>query len=158
MRRNMRGKKTDSEFLSDFISRCVQSGFQTSEAIVDYAKTLIAGIDDEIKKVEKNKIIRSKLLGVIDSFEKPNKTHDPKEIRALSFFKIQNIPICKMICFHIIEGVTTFKEFSDINYSTPDFLFCVKQLLEERIIARTGNYLLKGEKFDEYLAFLEKGV
>lgn len=150
----MRGRKTDSQFLSDFIARCVGSGFESSESIVGYAKTLIAGIDAEIQEVERKKIIRGKLLDVINAFEKTNKSPKAEEIKILSFFQIQNQQICKFICDHLKGGVTTIEDLCGLEFVSTDVLFCIKQLLEHKVISKSGNHLLRGEMFDEYFKFI----
>lgn len=150
----MRGKKTDPQFLSEFIERCVVSGFESSESIVGYARTLIAGIDEEIQEVERKKVIRSKLLDVVSAFEKGDKSPKTEEIKLLSFFKIQNQQICKFICDHLKNGASTVEELSGLEFAAPDVLFCLKQLLEHKVISKSGNHLLRGEMFDEYLKFV----
>lgn len=148
----MRGKKVDSEFVSDFISHCVSSGIDTTEGIIQQAQNNINEIDEEIKRVEKQKIVRSKLLDVISTFDKPNKTNKSEEIRALSFFKIQYPHICQSICHVLKNGPTTIEGLGN-HYPAPDVLFCVKQLLEHKVISKSGAHLLRGEAFDEYLKF-----
>ena len=154
----MKGKKVDSEFLSEFISQCITSGFETPEQIVNYAKSLVTNIDEEIKKVEQQKITRSKLLDVINTFEKPQKSNRSEEIRALSFFQIQNSQICKFICDHIKNSAIAIKTLYDGTYSESDILFCVKQLLEHKIIHKTGDHLLRGDLYSEYLKFVFKDM
>jgi hypothetical protein len=148
----MRGKKVDSEFVSDFISHCVGIGVDTTEGIIQQAQNNIREIDEEIKKVEKQKVVRSKLLDVISTFDRPNKTNKSEEIRALSFFKIQHPQICQNICRILKSGPTTIEGLGS-HYPTPDVLFCVKQLLEHKVISKSGAHLLRGEAFDEYLKF-----
>jgi plasmid rolling circle replication initiator protein Rep len=150
----MRGRKSDSQFLSDFISQCVLSGEDTPEMIVNRAKNIISEIDDEIKRVEAQKIRRSKLLGVIETFEKANKTSKHDEAKILSFFKIQNQQVCKFICDHLKVGVVSINEISNHQHSAHDVLFCIKQLIEHKVVSKSGNHLLRGEAFDEYLTFV----
>lgn len=153
----MRGKKVDSEFVSDFISECVQQGIDTPEGIVNVAQNNIIKIDEEIRRIEYQKIRRSKLLDVVAAFEKPNKTHKPEEIKALSFFKIQNQHICKFICDSLKNNVIDITEItSSSKYTLPDVLYCVKQLIEYKVISKSGTHLLRGEQFDEYLKFVLK--
>jgi hypothetical protein len=35
----------------------------------------------------------------------------------------------------------------------PDILYCIKQLIEYKVISKSGDYLLRGERFDGYLKF-----
>jgi len=148
----MRGKKIDSEFISEFISSCVSMGIDSPEGIAAHAKNTINNIDEEIKKVEKQKIIRSKLLDVISTFEIPTKSNRVEEIKALSFFKIQHPNICQSICSVLKKSPSTIDGLK-INYLIPDVLYCIKQLIEYKIISKSGDYLLRGERFDGYLKF-----
>lgn len=149
----MRGKKFDSEFLSDFISTCIKRGMETPEEISAAAKKQIQEIDEEIKRVEKRKVIRSKLLDVVASFDKPTKTCKVEEIRALSFFKIQQPTVCKYICDTLKKSPVTIDGFS-ASFSKEDITFCIKQLLEHKVINKANNLFLRGEMFDEYLKFV----
>lgn len=150
----MRGKKTDSQFLSDFISASVESGIDNPEGIVSRAKSLITEIDEQIRNIEKQKLVRSKLLDVISAFEKPSKTSKHEEVKILSFFKIQNTHICKFVCDHLKLGVVTIEGLTNLEYVASDVLFCVKQLIEHKVLSKSGNHLLRGEMFDEYLKFV----
>lgn len=53
---NMKGKKIDMDFLSNFIQDCVLTGIVDSKDIVDQAKLLINNIDLSIKELEKQKL------------------------------------------------------------------------------------------------------
>jgi len=151
----MRGKKIDFEFVSEFITHCVQSGYDTPEAIVSHARKNISFIDEAIKAVELKKIERSKLLDVIASFEKspPSKV---VEAKALPFFNMHYPDICNTICQSLKVGPLTLKDLEKNNHSYTNILFCVKQLLENKIISKSGNYLLRGSQFNNYLKFVIK--
>lgn len=150
----MRGKKIDSEFLSEFISNCVTLGFETPELIVNHAESLITNIDEEIKRVEQQKIFRSKLLDVVTTFNKPNTASKSEEAKVLPLFKIQNFTICKEICDKIKDKVMTVQDFSHLKYNITDVLFCIKQLIEHKVLSKSGNHLLKGDLFAEYMKFV----
>jgi len=153
----MKGKKVDSQFVSEFISDCVMLGYDTPEKIANHAQNTIKDIDEEIKRLESKKMLRSKLLDVIATFEKPVKPNKSEEARALSFFKIQHPQICNVICNAIKHGVITAEDvIKQDNYSSADVLFCIKQLLEYKVIFRSGSHLLRGELFEEYLKFVLK--
>lgn len=154
----MRGKKTDSEFISEFISQSIQQGMDTPELIVQNAKNMISSIDEQIKKIEEQKVVRSKLLDVINNFEKNNKQTKVEEAKVLSFFKIQNPHICKYICNRLKKTGLTINEIYHTDFSELDMVFCIKQLIEFKVITRMGDSLLRGEKFDEYLKFVLKEV
>lgn len=159
----MRGKKIDSEFLSEFITNCVQQSKNSPEDIVKEAKSRIIEIDNKIREVEKLKIIRSKLLDVISTFnfsEENNNRQDEK--RVLSLFKIQNPHICKYICSLIKNNnsggnsAIDIRSISHDKYSNQDIIFCIKQLLEYKIVYRVNDHLLRGEMFEEYLKLVLK--
>jgi len=152
----MRGKKADPEFLSEFISQCVSTGADTPDLIVKYAKNIIIGIDEEIKRVEQKKVYRSKVLDVISSFEKPVKDSKIEEAKILSYFKIQNPHICKFICHKLKTCGLALKELNKTEWSELDLIFCIKQLIEFKVIIKVGDSLLRGEKFDEYMKFVLK--
>lgn len=155
MEARMKGKKADSEFVSDFITKCVTDGITTPDAIAAKAWNMIHEIDEKIQEVEKLKIQRSKLMDVVFTFEKPSKTSKSDEVRALAFFKIQNPLICKVICDKLKSGPCDIEGFGN-SYSKEDIMFGLKQLLENKVIGRTNNFFLRGEAFDEYLKFALK--
>jgi hypothetical protein len=153
----MRGKKSDSEFISEFITQCVTTGIDTPELIVNYAKNIICGIDEEIKRIEQKKIYRSKVLDVINTFEKTENKNKLEEAKLLSFYKLSHPEICKDICFSLKEAKSlpalSWASFGD---NAAEHNFCVKQLLEFKVLAKIGDALLRGDKFEEYLKFLTK--
>jgi hypothetical protein len=147
----MRGKKSDPEFVSGFITKCIRQGIAVPNDIVQAAKAEIKIIDDKIKETEMLKATRSKLLDVIATFDKPaNKT---EEAKLLPFFKLQYPQICRKICKHIVD-LSFNSVYSVIGLKDPEVLFCIKQLIEAKIIARVDDYLVRGDKFDEYLKFV----
>lgn len=149
----MRGKKTDSEFLSNFISECVQKGMETTSDIVTHARSMIEDIDEEIQKVEKQKIVRSKLLDVIATFDNSSKNSKSAEVRALSFFKIQNPIICKHICDILKKKPTELEGFLG-KFAKEEVIFCIKQLLEHKVICKSNGIFLRGDAFEEYNKFV----
>lgn len=154
----MKGKKTDTEFISEFISQCVMQGLDTPDSIVAHAQKKIDEIDEEIKLIEKKKVIRSKLLDVVFSFGK-DKVTKSNEIRALSFFKIQHPSICQHICNRLKVGPQDIPGLEQgANYSQSDLVFCVKQLIECKVISKNGKLFLRGELFNDYMKFVFKEV
>lgn len=149
----MRGRKTDSEFISEFIAGCVKAGYDTPEAIIQQARGGINTIDEEIQRVERLKANRSKLLDVIATFEREAKQSKSEEARILSFFKIQHPQICKFICDKIKDSVIVIEDLGN-KYSNQDLMFCIKQLIEHKIVAKSGNHLLRSDSFDDYLKFV----
>lgn len=145
----MRGKKTDPGFISFFIQESVNAGAETPEEIVQRAKKAIAQIDEEIRAIERAKATRSKLLDVIASFEKPvkDKTEDAK---ILGFFKLRDPQRCKEVCDLLKEHSSLpIASLVDASYN-----FCIKQLLEAKIIMRFEDQLAPGERFGEYMTFV----
>ena len=145
----MRGKKSDPEFISKFILGCVEQGMETPEEIVAHAKETINQLDEELRKVDEKRAFRSKLLDVIASFEKPvkDKTEDAK---ILGFFKLRDPQRCKEVCDLIKEHESLpTASLVDASYN-----FCIKQLLEAKIIVRHEDQLIRGERFNEYMTFV----
>jgi hypothetical protein len=151
----MKGKKKDSEFLSNFISECIRTGLDTPEEIVRRAKNIISDIDEHIREMEMVRTKRSKLLDVIDAFEVPVKTFRPEEIRVLSFIKIQNPKICQFICTTLKQNPVDHEFLiTNSSYTPADIFFSVKQLLEHKVISKTGSVFVRGEMFNDYLQFI----
>ena len=150
----MRGRKIDSEFLSQFITECINDNRASTDQIIDCAKTQIEFIDQKIKEVEKLRLKRNKLLDVVLTFEKSNNTRKINESKVLSFFKIQNPHICKFICDNMKESAINLESLYNRGYLIQDIVFCIKQLIEHKVISKTGDYLLRGELFQEYLKFV----
>src|SRR5260221_14283399 len=97
MGRTMRGKKSDQAFVAEFIAEAVQHGIETPEEIIRDAKKKIEQIDLEIKAIEAKKILRSKLIDVIATFEKQVKSTS-SDAGLLPFFKLKYPRMCKFIC------------------------------------------------------------
>ncbi len=150
----MRGRKTDSIFVSNFITNCVSLGKVTPEDILQEAKNQINIIDEKIKEVEKIKVNRAKLLDVIAAFDRPAKPNKSEEIKILNFFKLQRPEICKHICQ--ILSKTSGVRLKDVCnlYSEGDVIFCIKQLIEHKIIVKKNDVLDKGDSFADYWKFI----
>jgi hypothetical protein len=149
----MRGRRSDYDYISQFIADCVQLGNDTPEKIVELARQKIQEIDEEIKKAEQKKIERAKILDVISTFDRSAKATKSEEARILSFFKIQHQEICKFICDNIRPGVVDIDNLSG-KHSISDLMFCIKQLIEHKVIVKSGSHLLRGDAFEEYLKFV----
>lgn len=150
----MRGRKIDSDFLSQFISECVNNNKFSTDEILFEAKSKISDIDEKIKEVEKLRLLRGKLLDVVLTFEQPDKLNKTNDAKVLAFFKINNVHICKFICDNMRDNAITMESLYNRGYSIEDVVYCIKQLLEHKIISKAGNYLLRGELFAEYLKFV----
>lgn len=150
----MRGKKIDTDFITQFILECAAGNKISSDEIISSAKNQINEIDIKIKEVEFLKILRSKLLDVIISFEKTEKKVSADKER-LQFYQIENQQICKFICDQIKDGI----KFSNIKYSPykeSDVMFCIKRLCEFKVLLRKNNLLLCGEEYINYMKFVMK--
>src|SRR5258708_26227469 len=150
----MKGKKIDSEFLSTFIDRCVQQDRLKAEEMVQTAKYEIEKIDQKSMETEKLKIRRSKLLDVITTFQKPGKSSKTEEVRIISFFQIPYPHICRFICNQLKECPRSKEQLVHHKFSIYDINICIKQLLEHKVITKTGKSFLRGDMFKDYLTFV----
>lgn len=152
----MRGKKSDRAFVAEFISESIQHGIETPAEIIRDAKKKIEQIDQEIKAIEAKKILRSKLLDVILTFEKQTKSTS-EDAKLLSFFKLEYPLMCKFVCDIVKKGPIEVGEKLmplGAGESDPTMKFSIKQLLECKVLSRTGNQISRGDRFDEYMTFV----
>ena len=152
----MRGRKFNSEFLSDFICECIQKNQTTTDEILQEAKKRVNDINDKILEVEKLKLIRADFLDIISTFEKPNKPNKEDEKLGLSFFNIHNPIICKFICDTIKVSPTKISQLYDKEFDKQEIIFCLKQLLEHKVVTKRGDFVLRGEFFLQYMSFVFK--
>lgn len=153
----MRGKKIDTEFLSEFIQECVQSGLDSPEDFANKARSEIANIDQAIKEVENKKVRRSKLLGVIMSFETPIKQNKIEESKILPFYNLSYPDICNKLCIQLAEsGPIPDATYHNSKEEQLDYAFCFKQMIERHIICKSGHYFIKGKAFDSYYNFMKQ--
>lgn len=153
----MRGKKSDSAFIAEFIAESIQQGMETPDQIVQRAKEQIAQIDEEIKAIELKKLRRSKLLDVILNFEKQAKDRT-EDAKLLPFFSIQYPEKCKELCIILKEAKSLPIDWATHGSGNPTTTFCFKQMLERNIIERKANALVPGERFEEYWKFVLREV
>lgn len=160
MERLMRGKKADPVFISEFMRESIQEGFETPAQIVERAKRIVGEIDEEIKAIVSKKIKRSKLLDVISTFENTVKDKT-EEAKLLPFFKLGYPLSCKFICELVkVRPLDIGEKFQLIGSgeNDPHMRFSVKQLLECRVLSRSGNQIKCGDRFDEYMKFVLREV
>jgi hypothetical protein len=143
----MKGKKIDTEFLSEFIQECVQAGIDSPEEFANRAKLEVAIIDNAIRELENKKIRRSKLLGVIASFETPVPVKK-EEGKLLPFFNISYPEIAREICKELL-----YVGPARSNPTDPAIIFSFKQLIEYNVIDKSGQYFVRGKAFDDYVKF-----
>jgi hypothetical protein len=154
----MKGKKVDTEFLSLFIEKCVQQEYLTPEEIVIQAQQEIEQINIKIIESEHLRVRRSKLLDVISTFQRPIKISKIEEAKLIPFFQFQHPDICKFICDLLKFSPCTKEQLSHKQYLPYDLNFCIKQLLEHKVITKIGDSFLRGDAFEEYLKFVLREV
>lgn len=147
----MKGKKIDKEFVSEFISSCISKNINTPRDIVNCANEAINKINNEIKYIEKQKIIRSKLLDVVSSFNIENSKSDNSEAESLKFFNLKDQKNCQLICKNIKSGIS----IKDLNNKKlmpkEDLLFSIKQLIGLNVLVYLEDRLIAGSCFNEYI-------
>lgn len=154
----MRGKKSDPEFICNFISECVSSNILTTEGILQEASLQLNLIDNQIKEVEKLKIRRSKLLDVISSMGETIKNND-LELQKMAFLQIQNQKISEFICDKIKQSSSSeiiFEDLDNQGFEKTDLIFCIKQMMDNDIIQKNENIFKRGKSFDNYLIVLKE--
>lgn len=152
----MRGKKSDQAFVAEFIAEAIKNGIETPDEIIRDAKKKIKQIDEEIKAVEAKKIVRSKLLDVILTFEKQIK-NTSESANLLPFFRLEYPRMCKFICDIVKKNpIDIGEKFQALGSgeNDPTMRFSIKQLLECKVLSRLGNQVSRGERFDEYMTFV----
>jgi len=152
----MKGKKIDTQFVSAFISDCIGMRILSQDQILEQAKAEIQCIDEEIRRMEAQKKHRAKLLDVVATLEKPVKTDKTNEIKILSFFKIQNPHICKHICEKVKTRLVKIDDLKTKLFVLEDIVFCVKQLIEHRVLCKIDDIVAPGDMFDDYIKFVLK--
>lgn len=150
----MKGKKSNIEFVSNFMSQCVQEGKNSPEQILSAANQQLEEINKKIQDLEELKTKRSNLLDVIDLFKKENS----ENLFQLNLYSLKYPNICKDIC-HLLEShPLSMSSINSNKYEQQDLIFCIKQLLEYSVISKTGDTILRGDKFKEYLDIFKKVV
>lgn len=149
----MKGKKSDPVFISEFMATCIAKGLTSKESIAEQALKEIEAIDYKIKEVELLKITRSKLLDVVNAVSEPKKEAVPQK-NILSFLNIHNPKVCKYICDILNKSSLLISELKAKTDYNDEFMLCIKQLQENRIISRVGNSLVRGEMFFDYYNFI----
>jgi hypothetical protein len=153
----MKGKKANIEFVSQFMSECVKRGISTPEAIVSEAKIQLEELERKIKEAENWKIARSDILDVVESFEKGGKKI-PDGAENLDLFQIEQPEICRFICGIVKMEPIMMSSLNSTHYDVQDMIFCVKQLVQFGVLNKSGDVLLRGDRFGDYLAIMELGA
>ena len=144
----MKGKKIDSEFVSSYIENCISNNIFQTEDILKLVQDKISEIDNKIKEVDQLKKIRCKLLDVVTTLqiEKPTS----KDSKTLSLFSIKDKNICSFICKSIKDKPVEIDSLYD-TYQVNDINFVIKQLIEFKVVNKSGDYLLRGSMYQDYI-------
>lgn len=148
----MKGKKYNSDFVSSFIEDCLIKNISSSEDILLIAEKEILEINNKIIEIEKLKQRRSKLLDVVDTFKKP--TNNKTDRIYLKLFSIQNRKLSKIICNLVSENPLNIKQVANISDDVKEINFCIKQLIENKILKYEKDFIIKADFFDDYVSFI----
>jgi hypothetical protein len=151
----MKGKKVDSVFISEFISKCIQMNKTSSSDIVNIALQEVDDIDRKIKEVELLKIKRCKLQDVITSLRRDTKKINKDELDQIAFFDIKHRNIAEYICRQVLLGEFGISNINNIYFTNEDIAFTIKQLIQASVVRSSGKYLYIGDKHYNYIKFLE---
>ena len=144
MRINMRGKRKDSEFISNFIIQCVNKNISSTEEMLIEAKKQLSEIEQKIKEAENLKILRSKLIDVVENFNNESvKINIPEEL--------PNKHICYFICKQLNNDSISIYSLYNKGFDTNDIIFSIKKLIEKKIITKNGNYLTKSTNYNNFI-------
>lgn len=151
----MKGKKINTDFVTNFITNCIDDGMSSSDQIIAFAKNSIIDIDNKIKEITNLKVKRTNLLDVVYSFEDySNKNDITNDIKKLSYYKIGDIGCCKYICNKInFRNMKASDIFLDLHnkYSEEEILFCIKQLVLNKILHKIEDVIVKGDNYKDYM-------
>jgi hypothetical protein len=151
----MRGRKIDGDFICEFVKKCAENNLSTPPEIVFQAKLEISNIDKLLLKIEKLKIKRKKLLDVILSFEEQTKNISNSDINIINFSKLTNYNLCSYVASSLKEDININKLYNS-SYDKKEIIFCIKQLIENKIITKNNSILSRGENYDNYISYLSR--
>jgi hypothetical protein len=144
----MRGRKVNREFITSFISECINNSKDTSDDIVREARKNIAFIDKKIIELEELKVLRSNLLDVIYSLEPYSYDDNSSEIKVLNLFKIKKTKGCKRICDQLKSDNNPITLSNDLD------IRCIHELELYNVVYRKDGLLYRGDMFDDYMKFI----
>ena len=152
----MKGRRKDPEFLSQFISDCVQDGKCSPNEMLDTANDELSKISRLILEAEQLKIRRAKLLEVISHFQKDNIQIDrTQEIKQAKLLQISYPEIAIAICVKLIKSGHTREQLSDSKFDDQNINFCIKQLIQHQVINRSGDLFIHGEQFQFFIKMMD---
>lgn len=142
----MRGKKTDAEFVSEFIVTCAKNGITNSQDVVKSAEHQIRDIDAKIVEVEFLKKKRSKLIDVINSLgtKVKNKSDDKK---TLEFYQLSNLQGAQLIAKCVCDEPCDIKSFQKNDSHL------IKEMLASKILRRENEQLAQGDEYHSFIDF-----
>ncbi len=157
MRNQSKGKKSDIDFLNQYIFNCIRNNILSMDEMLLSAKKQIAEIDNKIIEVENLKKIRCKLLGVVSSLDKSSESSQDFS-KILSLFKINNHYICQKIINKIKNESPCISSLQFDCINTEDVIACIKQLIDEKVIRSHNQILSPGEFFQDFEKILLQEV
>lgn len=138
MRRSMRGRKLDSDFMSEYIYKCAISGPISLEEVCNIARQELKSIDAKILEVEGLKSKRTKINDMIYAIEK-NKA--PKDNLIFNLFKLKNPRLSFLIAKQISEDGTKISSINFYGEDKREGIFCIKDMCKNNIIKyQSGLY------------------
>lgn len=140
----MKGKKSDTAFIAEFVGECAKQGIFSPNEISEKAKSEIESIDNNIRKISDLKNKRSKLLDVLDSFKTPAKNMEIERLH-LSFFQIKNLHLAKQLCSNLDFIIDSLPK---------DSIFIVKQMILLKIFKLEKNRFSAGPCYNDFINFL----
>lgn len=154
----MKGKKVDIDFMNQYIVDCISDGLVTMESILSITKNKISEIDKQIIELEKLKKMRSKLIDIVNSFDKSEKDNS-KAKTILKFFSVENKDIAKLIINSLDSNLCV--KYQTIlhkchNYPLSDLSKCLKQLKDLDIIIYNNDDIFAGSFFEGYKRFISQ--
>lgn len=145
----MRGKKADTEFISQYIINCTASGKSSPQEIYVQAEQEIQKIDEQIKNIESLKKHRSKLIDVVNLFK--DKKDNSEDINIVNFYKITNINLAYRICSHVLN-----KEQSlDAPENKAEKLQTLKKLVDLSILKKSNGLIEQGPLFNNFYFYVK---
>ena len=146
----MKGKKLNLDFVGTFITDCAKNNKNTKQEILHEAKLQIAYLDEQIKKIEASKKLRSSLYDVLIAFDENKISIEDQEL--LPFFEVKNKIFARYICQKIQMGFAHLDDMKPIPIDTST----LTSMYNLHIITLHYNYVYRGESFDQFLSFLDK--
>lgn len=155
----MKGKKTDTNFVANFVVSCVQKGKGTTEEICQEARNQIQLIDDKIKEINNLKLQRAKLQDVLSSFDDLKKDN-LKDKLILKFYDVRYKPIAMSIMEYLMSNVKKIdisilmSLVQNSTFSKETVFYTVKELLELQILKKNNEEICPGSNFNIFYEFL----